>query len=355
MNTSIGIDIGKKKCDYCIIDSGKIAEEGQYANAPEPARQFARRMALKYLKGGCRAACETTGNMWRVTYDAFESAGIEIKLANTYKMAIIAKTAKKTDKVDARKIASILRMDMIPECYVPPADIRVVRGIVRQRTRLVRERTMVINRAHSLMDAQGLKIDAKRMYSDKALEQMEQCGAGFVMEQYARQIRYLTEEIARVDENLNAEAAANSDARLLASMTGVSLYLAILLAAEIGDASRFASPKRMVSWAGLCPTVHQSGDQMYLGRMKKIDRNKLVNWAICEAANVAVQHDPRLAAVYEAARRRHADKHALGIVVVANKMVTIMWHMLKTRTPYKSHKHELYQRKLAQMKKARRE
>ena len=57
--------------------------------------------------------------MWNVTFDALEDAGIEAKLANTFKMAIIAKTGKKTDKVDAEKIAQILRMNMIPECYVP--------------------------------------------------------------------------------------------------------------------------------------------------------------------------------------------------------------------------------------------
>ena len=69
-------------------------------------------MARKYKR--CRAACETTGNMWHITFDAFEDAGIETKLANTFKMAIIiAKTGKKTDKVDAEKIAQILMMNMM--------------------------------------------------------------------------------------------------------------------------------------------------------------------------------------------------------------------------------------------------
>ena len=58
--------------------------------------------------------------MWYTTYDAFEGAGIPIKLANTYRMVLISRTAKKTDRVDAEKIAQILRMGTIPECYCPP-------------------------------------------------------------------------------------------------------------------------------------------------------------------------------------------------------------------------------------------
>ena len=80
----------------------------------------------------------------------------------------------------------------------------------------------------------------------------------------------------------------------------------------------------------------------------------LVNWAMREAANVAVRYDARMKAVYEAARRRHAGKHALAIIAVAHKMVTIMWHMLKTRIPYESRDEDLYKRELAKMQKTHR-
>ena len=126
-------------------------------------------MARKYKK--CRAACETTGNMWNVTFDALEDAGIEAKLANTFKMAIIiAKTGKKTDKVDAEKIAQILRMDMIPECYVPSLHIRGIRTMIRQRIKVVQDRTRVINRVHSLLDKYDVTVDAANMYAKKELQ-----------------------------------------------------------------------------------------------------------------------------------------------------------------------------------------
>ena len=105
----------------------------------------------------------------------------------------------------------------------------------------------------------------------------------------------------------------------------------------------------MASWGGLCPVVYQSGDSTYAGKIKKRGSSSLISWAICEAANTAVLHDPRMKAVYESAKKRHAGKHAPAIIVVANKMITIMWYMLHTKTPYQSRNEGLYRRKLARM------
>ena len=203
-------------------------------------------------------------------------------------------------------------------------------------------------------------MTGSRAYTEDSLKDLESAQLGSIHDEVvlghcARQIRYITGEMKELDRCLTAEAAQNEGARLLASMTRMGTYFALLLAVEIGDISRFRDPKNMVSWAGLCPTVHQSGDSKYMGRMKKMDTDTLVNWAMCEAANTAARHDPRMAAVYESARRRHADKHAPAVVVVANKMVTIAWHILKTRTPYESRNEKLYQRKLNRMKRARKE
>ncbi len=97
--------------------------------------------------------------MWNVTYTKFEAVGIPIKLSNTYKMTIIAKTGKKTDKVDAQKIAQVLRINMIPECYVPVPDIRGIRTMIRQHIKIVQDRTRVINTIRSLLDRHDVSID----------------------------------------------------------------------------------------------------------------------------------------------------------------------------------------------------
>ena len=72
------------------------------------------------------------------------------------------------------------------------------------------------------------------------------------------------------------------------SMTGIDYFFsAMLISSEIGDISRFRTAGKLVSWCGLCPTVHQSGTSMYMGRMKKEDGNKKINWIMIQAANTA--------------------------------------------------------------------
>ena len=250
-------------------------------------------------------------------------------------------------------------MDMIPECYVPPAHIRGLRAMARQRIKAVQDRTRIINRVRSICDRHDIVIDASNMYSVKALEQLEFVSLKhaydeIVLQQCAYQkIRCMNKCVADMDSHIGVAAGQNEDAKILASMTGMGMFTSLLLAAEIGTIERFDNPKKMVSWAGLCPTIHQSGDTMYMGKIKKIDTNSIVNWAMMEAANVAVRHDYRMKVAYESARKRHADKHALAIVVVANKMITIAWHMLKTKTPYSSHNERLYKSKLAKMERTR--
>ena len=360
MRTYIGIDIGKKKCDVCVTNgAGKVLERRQYKNTLSDARELAAEMAKKYAKKGkCLAACETTASMWNITFGAFEEVGIDIKLANTFKMAIIAKTGKKTDKVDAEKIAHVLRMDMIPECYVPSRDVRGIRTMVNQRVKLARDRTRVINRVHNLLDRHDNHIDASSLATEKAIKQMESMELNsihdkIVLEQSARQIRHSNEEIAIIEQHIAKEASRNKYAKLIASMTGMGIYFSLLLAVNIADIRRFKTPKNLASWAGLCPTIYQSGDKTYMGRMKKMDTSTLVNWAMIEAATTAVLHDDRMKVVYESAKRRHANKHGPAVVAVANKMITIIWHMLVTNTPYSTRNKRLYLRKLARLEKAR--
>lgn len=343
-----------------MVDGKRVVvERGQYPNTIPDARECARHLAEKYRKkGSCGAACETTANMWRITYEAFEKAGGGIKMANTFEMTVINKTGKKTGKVDAQKIANVLRVGMIPECYVPSKKVRGIRNMVRHHVRLVQDRTHVINRIHGILDGYGRTIQASRMYSQKGVRHLEEIVLGtrhetMILQQCVRQMMHLTEEIVTVDGELEADAAQNLDAKLLVSMPGVGPFVALLMAVEIDGISRFSGPKKMVSMAGLCPTVKQSTKKTRMNRIKKLNSNSLINWEMCEAAQIAAHHDPKMVVVYESARRWHADKHALGVIVVAHKMVTIMWHMLHTKTSYQSRNQEMYERKLNKMKKAR--
>lgn len=97
----VGVDIGKLTCMVCIMNSdGSIIEKTKYNNTLDAADFFASSIIRKH--GNCIAVCESTGNLWLKTYQAFEKYNIDIKLANPLKTKAIAESRIKTDKLDAR-------------------------------------------------------------------------------------------------------------------------------------------------------------------------------------------------------------------------------------------------------------
>ena len=191
------------------------------------------------------------------------------------------------------------------------------------------------------------------MYSKKAIillsqTNLERPNDNMILKNCARRIAHITEEITNVETEIDKQAAVNDDARLLMSMTGLGVFGSMLVASEIGDISRFKTPEQLVSWAGMCPTVYQSGDKTYHGHMKKAS-NRRVNWVVIQAANVAVRHDDRLRIFYEKCKKRHGGKHVIAITHVANKMLRIIWKMLTLKEPYESRNAQLYGKKMKRM------
>ena len=346
---SIGIDIGKRRCIVCTMDrNGTVLEETGYENTYAAATAFARKARREY--GKCQAVCESTGNLWIKTYEAFEDRGIPIELANPMKVRAIAEASVKTDKVDARTLAHLLRTNLIARCHVAERGVRGVRQLLRERNNLVKARTQAINRLHNLLDRYDLnpKDFAQDIWREKALKALDSKSLAdpnddYVLHRYVRGIRHHNAELGLLEKKIAGHASASEDARILMSMTGIDYYAAMLLASEIDGIGRFASPKKLVSWAGMCPTVHQSGNTMYHGRMKK-DSNRKVNWVLIQAAHVAVLYDGRMRDYYERMKKTHHS--SIAITHVANKMIKIIWHMLTSRDLYRDRNEKLYQKKL---------
>ena len=138
---SIGIDIGKRRCIVCTMDRTGTEQSWRRRDTRTPtpaATAFARKARREY--GKCQAVCESTGNLWIKTYEAFEDRSIPIELANPMKVRAIAEASVKTDKVDARTLAHLLRTNLIARCHVAERGVRGVRQLLRERNNLVKAR-----------------------------------------------------------------------------------------------------------------------------------------------------------------------------------------------------------------------
>ncbi len=339
----VGVDIGKKKCRAALINpQGKIVKELDFSNNSEGIASLTSMLTMDD-----RVVMESTGPYWLDLYNQLDELHIPVVLANPLKTKAIASARIKSDKVDARILAHLLRTDLIPECYVPPKEMREIRSLVRHRLSIVKLRTMVKNKAHALVDRNGLKHDFSDLFGKAGvqwLKSLELSGLDRLMlDNYLMHLENLDLQIDRVDEEITSRASFDSDVRLLLSLKGINVYSALLIKSEIGKIERFSDYKKLVSWAGLAPSLHQSGDVEYHGNITK-QGSVMLRWIMVESARVASVFDPRLKAFYERVARRRGDQKA--VVAVANKMLKIIWFMLVRKEPYESLDKKRYAKKL---------
>ena len=148
-----------------------------------------------------------------------------------------------------------------------------------------------------------------------------------VLDNHLQHVESLEGQIGRVDE-IRRRASLDEDVRLLLSFTGVDICMALLIRSEIGDIGRFPDYKRLVSWAGLAPFLHQSGTLEVHGGVTR-QGSRMLSWIMVKAARSAVRHDERMRVFYERVKRRRGDGKA--VVAVACKMLKVVWFMLTRR------------------------
>jgi transposase len=340
----VGVDIGKKKCNVAVMDQqGLIADEFTFTNNHQGIEWFSSKLSMDD-----RVVMESTGSVWTNLYNQLDSKHIPVILANPLKTKAIAWARIKSDEVDARILAHLLRSDLIAESYVPPQELREIRALIRHRLSIVKIRTMVKNKVHALIDKNGLETELENLFTKKGMEwlrslQFQSSLDRLMLDNYLEHLESLQHQIKTVDQEILSKASQDQDVKLLLSLTGVSIYTALLLKSEIGDIKRFPNYKKLVSWSGLAPSMHQSGSVEYYGSITK-QGSKMIRWIMVESARVAVNHDERLNVFYERIKHRRGDQKA--IVATASKMLKIIWTMLSRREPYESRNEKSYERKL---------
>ena len=307
----IGIDIHKRYAQVAVMNEiGQIIEEARVENAN--LDEFAQRHA------GAKAAIEATGNYYHI-HDTL-SEYLDVVVANPSKLKTIAQSDKKTDRVDAKQLARLVRLDSIPESYVPTEQIRECRALVRGRESLVQNRTEYANKVHALLSDHGVTRNVKPL-SASGRESLRELSlpetAQALLESHLRVIETLTDEITQLDERIEQRAESLPETQLLVSIPGISYYSALTIYAELGEISRFDGDKEVVSYVGLNPKG-----------------SSRARWVLVQAARVAVHtcEDEYLSRFYHRLAGRKNDQKA--IVATARKLLVSIYYMLERGQEY---------------------
>jgi transposase len=269
---SVGIDLHRKRSHVAILDvqgrelcSRRVINDGQTILA-----------LLAEIDGECRVALEATYG-WEWLADVLQDAGYELHLAHPLRTKAIASARVKTDAVDARTLAHLLRTDLLPEAYIAPREIRDLRDLLRHRVALTRMRSALKNRVGAILAKQGIQ----RPYSDlfgpagtRFLAELE------LPEQPRRRLDSLlaliddfTREIDHTTQEIEQRASEDPYVEVLCQIRGVGRYIAMLVIAEVGDITRFHTARQLCAWAGMTPTVRSSDSRIRLGHISRARRH----------------------------------------------------------------------------------
>jgi len=323
----LGIDIHKRYAQVAVMDdSGEIIEEirVENANLDDLAQRYA----------GADAAIEATSNYYHI-YDTL-SEHLDVTVAHPGKLKLIANSDKKTDRVDAKELARMSRLNSVPESYVPTDELREARALVRGRQTLVEDRSKYATKIHGLLSDHGITEDVKPL-SVEGREFLEELSLPVpwdgLLESYLAVIDTLTEEIETLEQRIEERAESLEETQLLMTIPGVSHYTALTVYAELGEIDRFDGDKEVVSFAGLNPVIRESGDSRFEGGISKKGSGRL-RWLLVQSAYVAVHRcdDKYLSRFYNRLAQEKPAK--VAIVATARKMLVSMYYMLDRTEVY---------------------
>jgi transposase len=321
----VGIDLHRNRSHIAVIDcKGELSLSRRIVNDRETFLEL-----LDGLEGESQIAVEATYG-WEWLAELLEDAGYEIHLAHPLRTRAIAAARVKTDAVDARTLAHLLRADLLPEAYVAPRELRDLRELLRHRIALTRIRSALKNRVHAILAKHGIT----RQHSDL----FGKGGRRFLDELQLREAprRRLDSLLALIDDfdreiqattaEIDQRAKADDRVDVLTQIRGVGPYTAMLIIAEVGEIERFPDARHLCAWAGLTPTVRSSDGKARLGHISR-QGSPALRWALVEAAQKCTAGGGPLRESFERIAKRRGRK--IAKVAVARQILTLSYYGLR--------------------------
>jgi transposase len=338
MEQFIGCDAHKKFSVFVTVnEKGQAGEALRVAHDRELYREF-----LARLPPHSAIAVEASGSYsWLV--DEMERSGHRPKLCNPLEAKRRMALTKKTDKLDARGLAILLRNGTLPEVWIPPSELRDQRELLRLRIFLVHLRTRVKNRIHGTLARHNVQIPGADLFGVAARLEL---GARLpelpphsreAIEQELATLDFLETQIESAERRLEAIMKVSVEADLLKTLPCVGPILSMVMMLEIGRVDRFPTAEHLASYAGLVPRVHSSGGHTRMGQvLGNVNRN--LKWAFAETASLVVVNQRRLVGshvvrLYQ--RIKRAKNHQKAVIAVGRHLAEAAWWVLTKQEVYR--------------------
>jgi transposase len=328
----VGVDLHKQVATYHIVDeSGTTLEEGRFDVTPQAILDFAARR----LRAADSLAVEVTSNTWAFVRLVRQHVA-RVLVSNPMKTKAIAEANIKTDKVDARVLAQLMRCDYLPAVWTPTPAIEDSRALAARRTALVGQRTAIRNRIHSVLARRMIHHPKEGLFTSKGLAWLNTLALcpldRALIDADLKLLDAIAEQSHAIDLMLIKESYDDPDVQLLMTLPGFDYTVAHAVKATLADIDRFPEPDKAASYLGLVPSVKQSASKCYNGPITKAGASQ-ARWLLIQAAQTIGRNPGPLGAFFRKLEKR--KNRNVAVVATARKLVTIAWHMLKNKEPYR--------------------
>ena len=329
-----GLDVACKGSYLYTVDRRGRKVEGREI----PTTKKGLREAFKKYQDQKTMVAIEAGGSTRWIHDELIRMGVDVYVVNPNKVKAIADSKRKTDKVDAKILSELLRLDALPErIYVAHGKSREMRDLMQARHNIIRSYTNLMNYLRGLLRQEGIRIPAREMlkdtYAKKLLENKLPKHVREIIERYSQTIRHMLEEKKRLDEEIKSRN--NREVELVKSVPGMGEISARTILAAIGEIKRFKRAKQLTSYCGLVPSVRSSGERTEYGHITREGRSEVRRVGVQSAHAVLISKSVEaypLKKWYASIARRRGKKTA--IVALARKLVTIVFYVLRDKKPY---------------------
>jgi len=330
----VGLDVHAKQSTFCVLD-----ERG-------------RTVATRTVRGSLRSVVAEVSQIkgpFAITYEASTAYGLlydelskhaqRVVVAHPGELRLIFRSKRKNDRVDAKKLAKMLMLEMIPPVHVPSRDVRAWRRMVEHRQRLIEERTRAKNALRALLRGLGIECP-KGLWTKGGLAWLKAQPFGELLDAIARdnyvtRIESLGQMIAQVEKALNAIGRTHPGVCLLRTIPGVGIRTAEAVVAYIDTPQRFGRSKAVGSYFGLVPCQDASAGKNRLGHITR-QGPATVRRLLNQAAWQGVRRSSAIRAYYERVRRDDPDRKKIAIVATMHYLVRVMHAMLANGEAWRS-------------------
>ena len=330
MNYS-GIDLHSNNSVVTVIDGNdRVVAEKRLPN--DLAKILAFLLPWRATLAG--VVVESTFN-WYWLVDGLQAAGYIVHLANTVAIKKYEGLKHSGDETDARYLAHLLRLGILPTGTILSPEQRAIRDLARKRMQLVRSRTTHILAVENITARQsGVRINSnqvKRLTAEQIDRMRLPDDVKLAIKANVAVINAIEHEISGLEKRLQESVGRRPEFGLLISVPGIGRTLATVILLEVGTIERFAEPGRFASYAR-CVDSSRTSNGKKKGEGNTKNGNKYLSWAFVEAANFALRYCAEAKRFYE--RKKAKTNNAVAIKALAHKLARASYHILKERQPF---------------------